>query len=86
MRGIVDRMFFDHPGSVNESYGEHFAFAASFGLSLVGAGAAALVHAFVPCLYKRTASTTVKRLHAVIASRGTLAPVSWPAEDPLAYI
>ena len=88
MRKFVERVFLDHPGSVNETYGEHFAFAARFGATLIGAGSAALVHAFLPCFFERTASTTVKRLHAVIANRGT--PVSAAsvhvAEDPLAYI
>ena len=37
MRSVIDRVFLDHPGSVNESYGEHFLFAAGFGLTLMGA-------------------------------------------------
>ena len=70
MKSAIDRWFLDHPHSVNESYGEHFSFALGFGLTLIGAGLAAVVHAFVPVFHQRTASTTVKRLHARITNRG----------------
>lgn len=88
MRTALDHIFFDHPGSVDESYGEHFLFAAGFGLTLLGAGAAAVIHALAPCLFERTASTTVKRLHAIIVNRGAPAPSPAPRaiDEPLAYI
>ena len=88
MRAALDRIFFDHPGSVDESYAEHFMFAARFGGALLGAGAAAIIHALVPCLFERTASTTVKRLHAIIVNRGAPAPSPAPRvlDEPMAYI
>jgi len=88
MRSVIDRVFLDHPGSVNESYGEHFVFAAGFGLTLMGAGAAAVVHALVPCLFERTASTTVKRLYPIVANRGAPMPAAAQrvVDDPRAYI
>ena len=90
MRTLVDRIFFEHPASVDETYGEHFRFAAWFGLTLIGAGLAAISHAVLPCLFPRTASTTVKRLHTMIANRsrsGALANSAAGAiEDPLAFI
>ena len=85
MRRYLDRLFLAHPNSVDESYGQHFAFATRFGLALIGAGAAAIIHALIPCVFERTASTTVKRLYNIIASRGaTPAPVT--TLEPLAYI
>ncbi len=88
MHRIVDRVFFEHPAKVDESYGEHFMFAARFGMTLLGAGAAAIAHAFVPCLFERTASTAVKRLHTVIVSRSQPAAGQSQriSDDPLAYI
>ena len=88
MRRFIDRVFFDHPGSVDESYGEHFIFAAGFGLTLLGAGAAALVHAVIPCFFERTASTAVKRLYPIVAKRGAPSQMSSTrgADEPLAYI
>ena len=85
MRDIIGKVFFDHPDGVGESYGEHFVFAAGFGGALIAAGCAAIIHALIPCLFERTASTTVKRLHAIIANRGA-APAKVAAPEPLAYI
>ena len=58
----VTKLFTDHPASVDETYGEHFAFASRTGLTLIGAGLAALVHGLLPFLFERTASRTVLRL------------------------
>jgi len=85
MRTVIDKVFFEHPATVDESYSEHLIFAWSFGLELIGAGIAALTHALVPCLFERTASTTVKRLHAIIVNR-TAASQPEMAPDPLAFI
>jgi hypothetical protein len=57
------RFLTDHPHSVGESYGEHFRFAAGFGARMVVGGAAALVHAVLPCLCATTASRAVLALH-----------------------
>ena len=65
----LKRLFTDHPDSVGESYTEHMGVALSFAGPLLGAGLAALVHAFLPFLFHTTASTTVKRLHARMVSR-----------------
>ena len=61
---MIRRLFLDHPASVDESYGEHFGVAASFGVAMLVGGLGALLHAFVPALCKTTGSSTVKRLHA----------------------
>lgn len=75
MRPSLDRLFLAHPRSVDESYFEHMRFALSFSVRLLGAGLAALVHAFVPCLFETTASRMIKSMHARIVNRGAAAPV-----------
>jgi hypothetical protein len=61
--GILDRVFLDHPRSLGETYWQHQRRAWHFGISMVGAGMACLVHALVPAVFDRTASRAVQRLH-----------------------
>ena len=62
-RGLLDALFFEHPRSVGESYGEHRATAWSFaGRMFVGA-CAAFVHGVFPGLCKTTASAIVRELN-----------------------
>ena len=67
---MIDRVFLDHPRSVDESYFEHAAFAGRFSLKLFGAAFAALIHALIPCAFERTASRTVADLYARTNNRG----------------
>ena len=67
---MIDRLFLDHPRSVNETYLQHAAFAGRFSLALFGAGVAALVHAVLPFAFERTASRTVAALYARTHNRG----------------
>ena len=60
---MFTRLFLDHPRSVGESYLEHQRNAFGFGISLLGAALACLVHAVVPCLFVRTGSQAITRLH-----------------------
>ena len=69
MPALLKSMFVAHPESVGESYGQHFGVAFGFALALFGAGLAALIHAFIPALFEKTASTAIRRLHARIAAR-----------------
>jgi hypothetical protein len=85
MPKFIDRVFLEHPAKVDETYTEHLVFAWQFGLELIAAGVAALTHALVPCLFERTASTAVKRLHSVIQTRSASATHA-VTDDPLAYI
>jgi hypothetical protein len=62
-------LFFSHPASVGESYGEHCRHAASFGARLVFGGCACLVHAILPFVLTFTASDTVARLNEEMTSR-----------------
>ena len=68
---MIDRVFLDHPRSVEESYLEHAAFAGGFSLKLFAAAGAALIHAIVPCLFEKTASRMVADLYRKTAGRGT---------------
>ena len=66
---MLKRLFLDHPASVGESYREHFAVAARFGVALFGAGCAALIHAVLPAAFKTTGSRTVIRLNKQIVDK-----------------
>lgn len=66
---MFNRLFMDHPRDVGESYGEHFATAAGFGVRMVVGGLACIVHALIPALFVRTASDTVKSLYATMKAR-----------------
>jgi hypothetical protein len=74
---MIDRVFLDHPRRVGESYGEHAAVAARFGATLVVAGLACLVHAVIPSVFTRTASDTVRRLHARLSARKPAPTAEW---------
>jgi len=60
---IIARLFRDHPASVGESYGEHFAMATGFGLAMIGAGLCCLIHGLLPFLFVRTGSDAIRGLH-----------------------
>jgi len=62
-------LFTDHPATVDETYGEHFVYASSRGLKMLGAGCAAVVHAFLPFLFETTASTMMKELAGEMGQR-----------------
>jgi hypothetical protein len=71
MGSILPRSFVDHPRSVGESYGEHFTVALGFGLRLIGAGLACLVHACVPGWFTRTGSGAVRALARDLEERAS---------------
>lgn len=66
---MLRRVFVEHPESVGESYGEHMSVASWYGFRLLGAGLACMVHAVLPCLFVRTGSTTIERLHGHMTGR-----------------
>ncbi|WP_230482421.1 DUF6356 family protein [Sphingomonas sp. Leaf21] len=81
---MIDRLLFKHPRSVGESYGEHLLVAGSFGVSMVGAGLACLVHAVVPCLFERTGSKTIEHLHGrMIRNRRRVGIPAQPGGAPV---
>lgn len=78
--GGVGRLFIDHPRSLGMSWWEHGVGAVRIGASLIGAGAACLVHAIVPGWFTDTAGRTVVRLHDHMQRRraGAANPNNWP--------
>ena len=72
MKRTIEAAFLDHPNSVGESYGEHCMFASQFGLTLSGAGLAAIVHGLLPFVLQTTASSVVKDLNAILSDRSRL--------------
>jgi hypothetical protein len=72
--GFVDliRAFSEHPASVGETYTEHMGRASCFGVRMIAAGCACLVHALLPFLFVHTGSRTIVELNdRMIAGRGT---------------
>lgn len=67
---MINRIFLDHPAKVDETFLQHMAFAAKFSGKLFAAAGAALVHAFIPCLFEKTASTIIADLYAKTHNRG----------------
>jgi hypothetical protein len=70
---MIERLFFSHPAAIGESYREHAAVAARFGLSMMAGGLACIVHAAIPALFEHSASDRVNRLHAQMGERRRLA-------------
>ena len=63
------RLFLSHPQKAGESYFQHQRVALSFALPLLGAGFAAMIHAFVPGLYERTAGDMIRQLYRRLEQR-----------------
>jgi len=70
MTRTFQRIFIQHPQSVDETYFQHMRFAGWFAAQLLCAGLAALVHAIIPCLFEKTASRMIQNMHARITNRG----------------
>jgi hypothetical protein len=71
-----------HPRSLGETYGEHLGAASSIALTLMGAGAACLIHGLLPFAFETTASRAIARLHSRISQR--TAPRARPVQADLA--
>ena len=63
------RIFVDHPSSVDETYFEHMRFAAWLALRLGLAAGAALIHALIPCLFEKTARRIIAQMHGHLTQR-----------------
>jgi hypothetical protein len=69
------RSFTEHPASVGETYLEHLAHAGCFGVRMIAAGVACLVHALLPFLFERTGSVAITELNdRMIVNRRSAAP------------
>lgn len=67
---MMNRIFLDHPHSVDETYGQHLVFAGKFGLKLFAAGFCAIIHAIIPCAFEKTASRMIADMYAKTHNRG----------------
>jgi len=64
------RLFTEHPQTVGETYSEHFVMASSFGIPMIFAGFACLLHGVFPFLFEKTGSNLVKNLYdRMVANR-----------------
>lgn len=60
---MLDKLFLDHPRTVDETYFEHLQVAGYFGVTMLAAGVACLVHALIPAAFTKTGSKAVRHLH-----------------------
>lgn len=67
---MINKLLFDHPNSVDETYFEHAKFAAGFSFWLFVAAGAALIHAIIPGACEKTGSRIIARLYAKTHNRG----------------
>jgi hypothetical protein len=58
--------FTQHPREVGESYLQHAAFACRYGVKMTLGGIAALLHGFLPFLFKTTGSRITRELNATL--------------------
>jgi len=79
---MIDKLFFDHPRSVGETYWQHFRAAGKLWLKMVGATSALAVHAFVPGVFKTTASSLIEKCHGDMVERGIIPDRSEVVEEP----
>jgi hypothetical protein len=79
-RGMVERMFLEHPRSLGMTWTGHGIGAVKIGVELVGAGLACVVHAAVPGWFTQTAGKTVTRMYDHMQQRkaGASNPNNWP--------
>lgn len=64
------KLFTTHPQAVGETYGEHLVRATCFGIRMVGAGLACILHGVLPFLFVTTGSRTISELNEqMIAKR-----------------
>ena len=63
------RAFTEHPASVGESYLGHFMQATSFGLRMIFAGVACVLHGLLPFLFVTTGSDAMKALNDEMSAR-----------------
>ncbi|WP_166415673.1 DUF6356 family protein [Cochlodiniinecator piscidefendens] len=67
---MINKVFLEHPQSVDETYLEHAVFASKFSLKLFAAAFAAAIHAVIPCLFEKTASKLIADMYAKTHNRG----------------
>jgi hypothetical protein len=72
--GAWGHLFKDHPASVGESYGQHFAQAMGFGFRMIWGGIVCIVHAIIPGICCTKGSEMICELHErMVTNRRRLA-------------
>jgi len=66
---LINRLFVQHPQTVDETYFQHMRFASWFATKLLAAGLAALVHAIIPAAFEKTAGNIIRELHYRMENR-----------------
>ncbi len=79
------RLFTEHPREVGETYGEHFAMASSFGIPMILAGFACLLHGFFPFLFEKTGSNLVRKLYGRMVTHRVKQPEGQSPEVELEW-
>lgn len=67
--GPLASLFTDHPRAIGETYAEHAATAARFGVTMIAGGLRCLAHAVIPGVHERAASDCVRGLHGQLERR-----------------
>lgn len=67
---MFNKVFLDHLRSVDETYLEHALFAGGFSVKLFAAAFCALIHAFIPAAFEKTASRMIAEMYAKTHNRG----------------
>lgn len=81
---MLRTLFTEHPASVDETYTEHMAAAASFGARMLLGGLVCFVHAVLPCLFVKTGSSIIAELNErMVTNRRRHAPGRLQAEAKL---
>jgi Family of unknown function (DUF6356) len=60
---LLRSLFTEHPASVDETYFEHLIAASSFGIKMIAAGVACIVHGLLPAVFVTRGSETICALH-----------------------
>ena len=65
----IKSKFTEHPQSVNESYAQHFFHASRYGLKMMVAGVATIIHSILPFIFQTTGSDCAREIVANIKER-----------------
>lgn len=78
-------LFTRHPQSVGETYVQHMLHALGFGVRMILAGIACIIHAFLPFLFVSTASRAINELYdrMVLKRRARAGAANAPTSAPI---
>ena len=65
----IKKLFTEHPHSMDETYFEHLICAAGYGMRMIFAGFAAIIHSIFPFLFETTASDLAREITGDVKSR-----------------